>query len=103
MKTIETKILAKTNARTAGVLYLIIILSGLFSKLFVRPGIIVLGGTTATVKNIVANSFLFRIGFVSDLVMVMSNVKLTLLFLYHFNYKFAHKMVLCTNRSQLLI
>lgn len=80
MKTIETKSLAKTNARTTGVLYLIIILSGLFSELFVRSGIIVPGDATATAENIAANSFLFRIGFVSDLVMVMSDVGVALLF-----------------------
>ena len=64
----------KPNARTAGVLYLIIILSGLFSELFVRTGIIVPGDANATAENITVNIFLFRIGFVSDLVMIMSDV-----------------------------
>lgn len=40
MKTIQTM---KTNARTPSVMYLIIIISGLFSELFVRFGIIVPG------------------------------------------------------------
>lgn len=79
MKTIQTKNLMQTNARTAGVLYLIIIISGLFSELFVRSGIIVPGDATATADNITANSFLFRIGFISDLVMVMSDVSVALL------------------------
>ena len=69
----------KTNARTAGVLYLVIILSGLFSELFVRSGMIVPGDANATAENISANSFLFRIGFISDLVMVMSDVGVALL------------------------
>lgn len=77
MKTIE---IMKTNARTAGVLYLLIILSGLFSELFVRSGIIVPGDAAATAENITTNSFLFRIGFISDLVMVMSDVGVALLF-----------------------
>jgi hypothetical protein len=70
----------KTNARAAGVLYLIIIISGLFSELFVRSGIIVTGDANATAENIAANSFLFRIGFISDLIMVMSDVGVALLF-----------------------
>ncbi|MEZ5105817.1 MAG: DUF4386 domain-containing protein [Draconibacterium sp.] len=70
----------KTNARTAGILYLIIIISGLFSEMFVRSAIIVPGDATATAGNIAANSFLFRIGFISDLVMVMSDVGVALLF-----------------------
>lgn len=77
MKTIETM---KVNARTAGILYLLIIVSGLFSEVFVRSGIIVPGDAAATAGNISANSFLFRIGFVSDLVMVMSDVGVALLF-----------------------
>lgn len=76
MKTIQTM---KTNARTAGVLYLVIIISGLFSELFVRSGIIVPGDANATAGNIAANSFLFRIGFISDLIMVMSDVGVALL------------------------
>lgn len=77
MKTIETM---KVNARTAGVLYLIIIVSGLFSEVFVRSGIIVPGDAAATAGNIAANSFLFRIGFISDLVMVMCDVGVALIF-----------------------
>ncbi|QGY45706.1 DUF4386 family protein [Maribellus comscasis] len=80
MKTIESVQLMKTNARTAGVLYLIIIISGLFSELFVRSGMIVPGDAAATAENIANNSFLFRIGFISDLVMVMSDVGVALLF-----------------------
>lgn len=80
MKTIQTKNIMKTNARTAGVLYLIIIFSGLFSELFVRSGMIVPGDAAATANNIANNSFLFRMGFISDLVMVMSDVGVALLF-----------------------
>jgi hypothetical protein len=80
MKTIQSVQLMKTNARAAGVLYLIIIISGLFSELFVRSGIIVTGDANATAENIAANSFLFRIGFISDLIMVMSDVGVALLF-----------------------
>jgi len=80
MKTIQTKNVMKTNARTAGVLYLLIIITGLFSELFVRSGMIVPDDAAATAENITNNSFLFRIGFISDLVMVMSDVGVALLF-----------------------
>lgn len=79
MKTIQSIQQMKTNARTAGVLYMIIILSGLFSELFVRSGLIVPGDATATAENISTNTFLFRIGFISDLIMVMSDVGVALL------------------------
>jgi len=79
MKTIQAVQLMKTNARAAGVLYLIIILTGLFSELIVRSGMIVLGDATATAENISANFFMFRIGFISDLIMVMSDVGVALL------------------------
>ncbi|MCE4564584.1 DUF4386 domain-containing protein [Maribellus sp. CM-23] len=78
MKTTIEKI--KTNARIAGVLYLVIILTGLFSELFVRSGIIVPGDATATTENIAGNTFLFRIGFFSDLIMVIADVTVALLF-----------------------
>ena len=79
MKTIQAVQLMKTNARAAGVLYLIIILTGLFSELIVRSGMIVPGDATATTDNISANFFMFRIGFISDLIMVMSDVGVALL------------------------
>ena len=72
--------LAIANARTAGVLYLIVILTGLFSEMFVRSGIIVPGDADATAANITENEFLFRLGLVSDLFMVMSDLGLALLF-----------------------
>lgn len=80
MKTIQSFQLMKTNARTAGVLYLIIIISGLFSEMFVRTGIIVPDNAAATASNIENNSFLFRIGFISDVVMGLSDVGVALLF-----------------------
>lgn len=76
----EKKNMSKINARTAGVLYLIVIVSGLFSEMFVRSGIIIPGDASQTFQNIKENEFLFRIGFASDLIMVMSDVGLALLF-----------------------
>ena len=80
MKTHQLIISLKKNARITGVLYLIIILSGLFSELFVRSKLIDWSDAQATAQNITNNTFLFRLGFVSDLIMVMSDVAVALLF-----------------------
>ncbi|HEU5305421.1 MAG TPA: DUF4386 domain-containing protein, partial [Gemmatimonadales bacterium] len=57
----------KTLARTAGVLYLIVDISGVFAQFLVRSRLVVPGDAAATASNIVASEWLFRIGFVSDL------------------------------------
>ena len=66
MKTHQTNSLKK-NARITGILYLIIILLGLFSELFVRSKLIDWSDAQATALNIANNTFLFRLGFISDL------------------------------------
>jgi hypothetical protein len=66
-------------ARITGVLYLIIIISGLFSEMFVRSGIIVHNDFQATANNILEKESLFRVGFISDMIMVMSDVGVALL------------------------
>ena len=68
-----------TYARAAGVLYLIIIVFGLFSEVFVRSGLIVPGDAAATASNIAASEFLFRLGFASDLVVFSSDVAVAVL------------------------
>jgi hypothetical protein len=67
-------------ARTAGFLYLLIIVCGIFSEVFVRSSLIVVGDAAATAANILDSSSLFRVGFVSDAVMVMSDVAIAVLF-----------------------
>jgi len=57
----------KKTARTAGLLYLVLAVTGGFSMLYV-PSLIVPGDAAATAKNIVAHESLFRIGIVSGLV-----------------------------------
>ena len=59
---------SKRQARTAGLWYLTVAIGALFAQFFVRQGIYVPGDATATADNIVANSTLFRLGFVADLV-----------------------------------
>jgi hypothetical protein len=51
-------------ARAAGVLYLIIIVFGLFGEMFVRSSLIAPGNAAATAGNNMASEGLFRAGFV---------------------------------------
>ena len=63
-------------ARAAGVLYLIIIVLGLFGEMFVRSSLIAQGDAAATAGNIIAADGLFRAGFLADSVMFLSDVAL---------------------------
>lgn len=68
-----------TYARVAGLLYLTIWVSGVFSELVVRTRLVAPGDAAATADNIAAAEGLFRIGFVADLVMALSDVGLAVL------------------------
>jgi hypothetical protein len=57
----------KNLARIAGLLYLIVIATGLFSEVFVRQAFKVSGDALATMHNIQSSEMLFRWGFVADL------------------------------------
>jgi len=80
MTQVLSNVSAKKTGRIGGVLYLIIIISGLFSEMFVRSSLIVPGDAATTVNNIMNSEGLFRIGFVSDLIMVMCDVGVALIF-----------------------
>jgi hypothetical protein len=67
-------------ARVAGLLYLIIIVSGIFSEVYVRSSLIVTGDAAATATKILASEWLFRIGFASDAIMLLSDVAIAVLF-----------------------
>jgi hypothetical protein len=67
-------------ARTAGILYIVIIVSGLFSEMFVRSSLIVAGDAAATARNIANSQLLFRTGFASDLVMIICDIGIALAF-----------------------
>ncbi len=56
----------KATARTAGLLYLVVAVTGGFSMLYV-PSLIVAGNVDATARNILAQESLFRLGVVSGL------------------------------------
>ena len=51
----KIKFSIKTTARIGGILYLIIIFTGIFGEMFVRGKLIVAGNATATANNIIAS------------------------------------------------
>jgi hypothetical protein len=55
------------NARVAGFVYLLLVLSGPIRLLYIPNKLLVSGNATATVNNIAAHELLFRCGIVSDL------------------------------------
>ena len=61
------RIFPQFYARLCGVLYLYIIVAGIFAELFVRSRLIVSTDAAATAGNIMANEELFRIGFSGEL------------------------------------
>lgn len=67
----------KATARTAGLLYLLLAVTGGFSMLYV-PSLIVPGDAAATAANIAANELLFRLGILSGLVSQVAFVLLVL-------------------------
>lgn len=67
-------------ARVAGFLYLIIIIFGISSEVFIRSSLIVTGDADATATNILASEGLFRFGFLADTLMLLSDVAIAVLF-----------------------
>jgi hypothetical protein len=55
-------------ARIAGLLYLIVIITGFFAEVFVRQALRVSNDAMATAHNIQSSEMLFRYGFVADLI-----------------------------------
>lgn len=58
----------KKTARIAGLLYLVVVLSGIFSLMYVPGKLIVWGNAATTFNNIVSNQQFFRFGIVSYLI-----------------------------------
>jgi hypothetical protein len=61
-------------ARIAGVLYLAIIVLGIFGEVFVRSALVVSGDATATVQAIANSQLLWRAGITGDLLMHVLDV-----------------------------
>ncbi|WP_339714754.1 DUF4386 domain-containing protein [uncultured Kriegella sp.] len=62
----------KRIARVAGVLYLLVIICGVFAEKYVRTIIIDGADGRHVVTNIIKNEFLFRLGFMADLLMQLT-------------------------------
>jgi hypothetical protein len=69
-----------SHARSAGLLYLVIIACGIFSEAFIRAHLIVPGDAGITAGNILAAPGLFRTGFAADSVMLLCDVAIAVLF-----------------------
>ena len=75
----ELKSSPQTSARLVGLLYLILIVCGSFSMLYV-PGVLVAPGDAATtVGNILAAPELLRLGILSDSIIVLTELALVVL------------------------
>lgn len=83
----------KKSARTAGWLYLLVALSGVFNLIYVPSTLIVSGDATATVANILSSELLFRTGILSGLVSSVIFVFLVLS-LYRLLKDISHKQAI---------
>lgn len=67
-------------ARIGGVLYLYIIIAGIFVELFVRGKLVVLGDASATAANIMAFETRWRLAFLAEVLWLACAVALTMIF-----------------------
>lgn len=88
----------KQLARLAGLLYLALIIFGVFAELYVRQGIAVSGDAIATSNNVMISEQLLRLGFLSDLAMQTTYIILVVVLyqlLHNFGKIWAIFMVSC--------
>lgn len=76
-RTVETS--PRLYARIGGVLYLIIIMVGLFGEAFVRDRLIVTGDAKATAANILSHESLWRLHIAAELVLLICAVALLMI------------------------
>ena len=74
----------KNLARIAGLLYLIVITTGLFAEVFVRQAFKVSGDALTTANNIQSSEMLYRWGFVADLINFVCGLPVVLIIYYLF-------------------
>lgn len=58
----------KKKGRVAGLLYLVVVVSGIFGLMYIPSKLIVWNDASTTVSNIGASILLFRAGLVSDII-----------------------------------
>jgi hypothetical protein len=69
----------KTKARVAGLLYLIIIVGGIFAQIGVRDRLVVSGDAAATAHNILAHELLYRFRFAVEVFYLLCGIPLKFL------------------------
>jgi hypothetical protein len=74
----------KNLARVAGLLYVIVIATGLFAEIFVRQVFKVPGNALTTADNIQRSEMLFRLGVVADIVNFICGLPCVLIIYYLF-------------------
>lgn len=67
----DTSNINKRTARTAGSLYLLMAVLGLFAEICFRQNLFVPADMAVTANNILANAFLYRLGITSDILMAL--------------------------------
>ena len=75
-----SEISPKAYARIGGVLYLYIIIAGIFVELFVRGKLVVSGDATATAANIITFETRWRVAFSAEVLWLACAVALTMIF-----------------------
>jgi hypothetical protein len=80
MADVASGISPQRYARVGGVLYLIIILAGMYGEIVARGSLVVSGDAAGTADNIIASRLLWRSGIAGDLLMHMCDVPLMLIF-----------------------
>ena len=102
----ETSNINKRTARTAGLLYLLMVVFGLIAEIFFRQKLFVAADIAATANNILSNTFLYRIGITSDIIMALIYL-LTALVLYKLlspiNKNMAAAMVVFTTAGSVVL
>lgn len=82
----------KNLARIAGLLYFIVIATGLFAEVFVRQAFQVSGDALATANNIQSSEMLFRWGLVADVINFVCGLPVVLII--YFLFKRVNKFLL---------
>ena len=79
MKTQVNETSPQLYARVIGLLYLIVILAGMFAQMFISGKLIVDGDAAATTANILSHRSMFQLGFTVYLIEMASQIAMTVL------------------------